>query len=89
MVGKQLLRSGTSIGANYLEAPRARSDSEFVLKIDQCAQEADESMLWLELLRDDCGISSESLQQLLQEADELIAIFVTTSKNVKSRLARK
>jgi four helix bundle protein len=51
VIGKQLLRSGTSVAANYREASRARSDAEFVSKIDICAQEADESCLWLELLR--------------------------------------
>ena len=86
VLGKQLLRSGTSVAANYREASRARSDQEFVSKVDQCAQEADESMLWLELLRDDCGIHAESLDRLIREADELIAIFVTMSKNVKHRL---
>lgn len=86
VLGKQLLRSGTSVAANYREASRARSDSEFVSKIDQCAQEADESMLWLELLRDDCDIRSEQLDWLLKESDELIAIFVTMSKKVKKRL---
>jgi len=88
VLGKQLLRSGTSVAANYREASRARSDLEFVAKIDQCAQEADESMLWLELLRDDCGIHSASLDGLLLEANELIAIFVTMSKKVKERLKR-
>ena len=86
VLGKQLLRSGTSVAANYREASRARSDSEFVSKVDQCAQEADESILWLELLRDDCDIRSEQLDWLLNEADQLIAIFVTMSKNVKRRL---
>jgi four helix bundle protein len=86
VLGKQLLRSGTSVAANYREASRARSDAEFVSKIDQCAQEADESMLWLELLRDDCAIRSDQLEWLLKESDELIAIFVTMSKNVKRRL---
>jgi four helix bundle protein len=86
VLGKQLLRSGTSVAANYREASRARSDLEFVSKVDQCAQEADESMLWLELLRDDCGIRSDKLDWLLSEADELIAIFVTMSKKVKKRL---
>jgi four helix bundle protein len=88
VLSKQLLRSGTSVAAIYREASRARSDAEFVSKIDQCAQEADESMLWLELLRDDCGIRAESLDWLLKESDELIAIFVTMSKNVKRRLDR-
>jgi four helix bundle protein len=86
VLGKQLLRSGTSVAANYREASRARSESEFISKIEQCAQEADESLLWLELLRDDCFIRSEQLDWLLREADELIAIFVTMSKNVKRRL---
>jgi four helix bundle protein len=74
------------VAANYREASRARSDAELVSKIEQCAQEADESILWLELLRDDCGVCSELLDWLLREADELIAIFVTMSKNVKNRL---
>lgn len=74
------------MAANYREASRARSESEFVSKIDQCAQEADESMLWLELLRDDCDIKTTQLDWLLGEADELIAIFVTMSKKVKQRL---
>ncbi len=85
VLGRQLLRSGTSVAAIYREASRGRSDAEFVSKIDQCAQEADESMLWLELLRDDCGIRNERLDWLLQESDELIAIFVTMSKKVKDR----
>lgn len=85
-MGKQLLRSGTSVAANFREASRARSDAEFIAKIEQCAQEADESMLWLELLKEECGVRAESLDQLLIESDELIAIFVTMSKNVKARL---
>jgi four helix bundle protein len=84
VLGRQLLRSGTSVAANYRESSRARSSAEFVSKIDLCAQEADESMLWLELLRDECGISSADLDWVLQESDELIAIFVTMSKKVKA-----
>ena len=86
VLGKQLLRSGTSVAANYREASRARSDAEFISKIDHCAQEADESMLWLELLHEECGINSEVLPRLLREADELIAIFVSMSRKVKKRL---
>ncbi len=89
ILGKQLLRSGTSVAANYREASRARSDAEFISKIDQCAQEADESQLWLELLQDDCGVPKESVQPVWKEADELIAIFVTMSKNTKSRQNRE
>ena len=86
IVGKQFLRSGTSVAANYREASRARSDAEFVSKIELCTQEADESALWLELLQEDCGIESERLEWLLRETDELISIFVTMSKNTKGRM---
>jgi len=83
VLGKQLLRAGTSVAANYREASRARSDAEFVAKIELCASEADETQLWLELLRDDCGINADAVGPLWQEADELIAVFVTMAKNTK------
>ena len=89
VVGKQMLRSGTSVAANYREASRARSDAEFVSKIETCTQEADETQLWLELPRDDCGIVDSKLEFLHQEADELIAIFTVMSKNVKARMKRE
>jgi len=85
ILGRQMLRAGTSVGANYREASRARSDSEFVAKIELCAQEADETQYWLELLRDDCGINSEALAAIWNEADELIRIFVTMAKNTKGK----
>jgi len=84
-IGKQLLRSGTSVAANYREASRARSAEEFISKIEICSQEADETQLWLELLRDDCGISPNLTNSIWEEADELIMIFVTMSKNTKQR----
>ena len=74
---KQLLRSATSVAAHTREASRARSDAEFCSKLEGLLQEADESQLWLELLRDDCGIKGEPLNQLLRETDELLAIFTT------------
>jgi four helix bundle protein len=86
VIGYQLLRSGTSVGANDREASRARSEAEFISKIDQCAQEADESQFWLELLQDDCGVPTASVQPVWREADELIAIFVTMSRNTKERV---
>ena len=85
MLGKQLLRSGTSVAANYRESSRARSPDEFVAKVEICSQEADESQLWLELLRDDCGVAAELIAPIWREADELIAIFVTMAKNVKEK----
>ena len=77
VLGRQLLRSGTSVAAHTREASSARSDSEFCSKLDGLLQEADESQLWLELLRDDCGIPSEIINPLWNEADELMAIFTT------------
>lgn len=83
VLGSQLLRSGTSVAANYREASRARSKAEFVAKIELCAAEADETQLWLELLRDDCKLDPKPVDPLWCEADELIAIFVTMAKNTK------
>lgn len=83
IIGKQLIRSATSVAANYREASRARSDEEFTAKIDLCCQEADETQLWLELLRDDCGIAPALTDPIWKESDELISIFVTMSKNTK------
>jgi four helix bundle protein len=77
VLGKQLLRSGTSVAAHAREASRARSDSEFCSKLDGLLQESDESQLWLELLRGDCGIVGEKIDQLLQETNELLAIFTS------------
>jgi four helix bundle protein len=84
VLGKQLLRSGTSVAANYRESSRARSRDEFIAQIELCAQEGDESQLWLELLRDDCGVATEVISPVWKEADELISIFVTMTKNAKS-----
>ena len=86
VLAKQLLRSGTSVAANFREASRGRSVAEFVPKIETCAQEADESALWLELLRDDCAIRSDELTKLLAETNELISIFVTMAKRSKARV---
>ena len=85
VLGKQLLRSGTSVAAHAREASRARSDSEFCSKLDGLLQEADESQLWLELLRDDCGITGDSVEQLLKEASELLAIFTTIVSKLRKR----
>jgi four helix bundle protein len=84
-LGRQVLRSATSVAANYREASRARSDQEFIAKIDLCSQEADETQLWLELLGEECGISKNETDPIWNEADELIRIFVTMSKNTKKR----
>ena len=83
ILGRQLLRSGTSVAANYREASRARSSQEFIAKIELCAQEADETELWLELLTEDCETSASITQPIWNEADELISIFTSMAVNTK------
>ena len=82
---KQLLRSGTSVAAHAREASRARSDAEFASKVDGLLQEADESQLWLELLRDDGGVAGEAIEHLLRETDELLAIFTSMVAKLRKR----
>lgn len=76
VIGNQLLRAGTSVASHSREASRARSTAKFCSKLDGLLQEADESQLWLELLKEDCGISGDALAFLLGETNELISIFV-------------
>ena len=83
ILGNQLLRSGTSVAAHAREASRARSDSEFCPKLDGLLQEADESQLWLELLRDDCAINNMQINNLHGEANELLAIFATMVAKIR------
>jgi len=80
ILGKQVLRAGTSVGANCHEANRACSKAEFISKVGDCLKEADETVYWLELLGDESVVSQTRLSPLLQEANELVAIFVTISK---------
>jgi four helix bundle protein len=83
VIGKQLLRSGTSIGANYREAFRARSKPEFIAKCGDSLREIEETAYWLELLVDSKIVRVEKLQALRTECDELTAIFVTIVKRAK------
>jgi four helix bundle protein len=85
VLGKQLLRSGTSIGANYREACRARSDAELVAKLGIVEQELDETMYWLELLAEAEVVTAVRLVELKQEAEELMGIIVTSIKTIKTR----
>jgi four helix bundle protein len=84
VLGKQLLRSGTSVGAHYREAVRARSKAEYISKVGVGLQELEESIYWLELLTDAELIAPQKLASLLKEANELIAIFVTLSNRAKA-----
>ena len=83
VLGKQVLRAGTSVGANYREAHRARSKAEFISKIGDCLKEADETSYWLELLLEENFVPARRLQPLLNEANELLAILTTISKRAK------
>jgi four helix bundle protein len=85
VLGKQLLRSATSVAAHYREACCAKSDLDFISKLQGAQQELDESELWLEWLGDADVVKSDLLAPLLKETNELIAIFVTMRKNVKRR----
>jgi four helix bundle protein len=83
VLGKQLLRSATSVGANYREASRARSKAEFIAKCGDCLREVDETAYWLELLVESNLVAAEKLQPLRAESDELTAIFITVLKRAK------
>lgn len=82
------MNSGTSVVANFREASQARTTAEFISKLEVCIQEADETDLWLELLRADCGIQDKRIDQLLTETNELISIFITIVKRSKDSLER-
>jgi four helix bundle protein len=84
VLGKQLLRSGTSVGANYREAYRARSKAEFISKCCDSLRELEETAYWLELLADGKIVSPEKLAALRHQCDELLAIFVTIIKRSKN-----
>jgi len=76
-IGRQLLRSGTSVGANYREASRGRSKAEFRAKLGDCLKELEETRFWLELMQAEEIVKPNRLHDLIQETTELIAIFVT------------
>ncbi len=83
VIGKQLLRSGTAVAANYRAACRSRLRAEFIAKIGIVIEEADESTLWLELLGDGDIVPERRLKELLQEANELTAIFSATRRSTR------
>lgn len=85
IIGKQILRSGTSVGAQYREGTRARSNAEFISKIESASQELEETMYWFELLIESGIFKVEKLQDLQTEANELMAIFVSSVKKVKEK----
>src|SRR5580658_8764279 len=83
ILGTQLLRSSTSVGANYRAACRGRSRAEFIAKIGIVLEEADEAVFWLELFQEGNIFPAEKLCDLVREANELVAIFVTSLRTAK------
>jgi four helix bundle protein len=85
IIGKQLLRSGTSVAANYRATCRARSRAEFVAKLGVVLEEVDECVLWIEMLIDLAIIKKERTAQLLDEARQLTAIFTASRQTAKQK----
>ena len=83
VIGRQLLRSGTSVGANYRAACRAKSPADFISKMCTVEEETDESIFWMELLVEARFMNEERLQELQAEAKEILAIVVSSIKTAK------
>ena len=84
MIAGQLIRSATSVGANYRAACRAKSRRDFINKLKTVEEETDETLFWLELIEERAFIPRGKLRNLIQEAEELLAIFVASLKTAKS-----
>jgi four helix bundle protein len=88
ILGDQLLRSGTSVGAHFREAQRAKSNADFINKLEGGMQELEETIYWLELLEGARLCLRDQLEPLRNEADQLMAIFVTIVRKTKSGMAK-
>ena len=86
LIGDQLFRSGTSVAANYRAACRGRSKAEFVSKLAIVVEEADETMFWLELVKEIHLLKEPMVDDLIKESDEIIAIIVSSIKTVKKNM---
>jgi four helix bundle protein len=87
-IGGQLFRSGTSVGAHYREAFRAKSNADFISKCEGALQELDETAYWFELIEESGLMSNVPVTELRKECDELTAIFVAMTTNIKRRTTR-
>jgi four helix bundle protein len=88
VLGRQLLRSGTSVAANYRAVCRAKSDADFISKMATVVEEADESILWLELLEEAELCASQRVKPLKAESDELLRLFSTSLNTAKRNAGR-
>jgi four helix bundle protein len=84
-IAKQVIRSAGSVGANYRATVRAKSKADFIYKIEIVLEEADESMYWLEIIRDANLKTGVEIERLIKEANELTAIFAATDKTAKAK----
>lgn len=84
VIGKQLLRSGTSVAANYRAVCRSRSRAEFIAKVGVVVEEADETVFWLELLSEVGIVGGTRIQDLLKEANQLLAIFAASQRTARA-----
>jgi four helix bundle protein len=89
VLGRQLLRSGTSVGSHWREAHRARSNAEFISKLEGAIMELDETAYWLELLADAAIVKATRLGDLSRETDELMRIIVASVRTAKTRGSRR
>jgi four helix bundle protein len=85
VIGRQLLRCSTSVGANYRAACRAKSPADFIAKMGIVEEECDECLYWMELLIESEIVKEKSLKKLMDEADQLLAIAVTSIKTARKR----
>ena len=84
VINNQILRAATGMAANYRAAGRSRSKAEFIAKVGVALEEADETLLWLELLAESCIVKPEMLRELFAEINSLIAIFSASRKTAKA-----
>jgi len=85
VLGGQLLRSGTSVGANYRAAARAKSSADFISKMGTVEEECDESLYWMELIIEDGLVGGERLADLMAEGDEILAMTVSSIRTARGR----
>ena len=88
-IASQIVRSGTSVGANYRAVCRARSDKEFISKMNIVLEEADETLFWLEIIKEKMWIAKSEFEIIWKEGNELTAIFVSSLKTVNNRINNK
>ena len=86
IIGRQLLRSSTSVGANFRAACRARSDNEYYSKICIVVEELDETLFWLEIIKETKLLNEDKTEIILKEAEEILKILSTTKKNTKIKI---